>query len=147
MFWSLGVIAEILLFLALEPLLRRFCLRRVLLAALVLGVLRWWLIADCVRQPLLLAVAQLLHAATFGATHAVAIQWVHRCFGGSHHGKGQAFYSSVSYGFGGMLGSYLSGLGWDRLGPELVFGGAALCSAAALAIAWLWADLPRAAAA
>jgi PPP family 3-phenylpropionic acid transporter len=142
MLWSLGVVAEIVLFLVLERVLRRFRLRQVMLAAIVLGALRWWLIARFVDHPLLLATSQLLHAATFGASHAVAIQLVHRYFAGVHHGKGQALYSSLSYGFGGMLGSYWSGLGWDLLGPSTVFAAAAWCSLPALVIAWLWVDRP-----
>lgn len=145
--WSLGVVAEIALFLVLERVLRRFGLRRVLLAAIGLGALRWWLMARFVDQPVLLAAAQLLHAATFGASHAVAIQLVHRFFAGRHQGKGQALYSSLSYGFGGMVGSYWSGLVWDPLGPQLVFLLAASCSAPALIIAWFWVDRsPRTAA-
>ncbi|NJD07478.1 MAG: MFS transporter [Methylococcaceae bacterium] len=142
MLWSLGVAAEIALFLVLERVLGRFRLRQVLLAAILLGALRWWVLAELVAQPVLLATAQLLHAATFGASHAVAIQLVHRYFAGRHHGKGQALYSSLSYGFGGMVGSYWSGLAWDLLGPQAVFAAAAWCSFPALIIAWFWVDRP-----
>ncbi len=66
--WSLGVMAEVVLFMGLARLQRRLSLRQLLLGSLVLGTLRWLAIAQAVDEPLLLATAQLLHAATFGIT-------------------------------------------------------------------------------
>ena len=140
--WTLGVIAEILLFLVLDWLLRRFRLRQILMMAMLLGSLRWALIAWFVRDLGLLVFAQMLHAATFGVTHVAAIQLVHKHFYGAHQGKGQALYSSLSYGAGGMVGSYLSGVGWDRYGPGMVFTAAAVISTLALVIVWGWVDKP-----
>lgn len=135
--WSLGVMAEVVLFMGVTRLLRRVSLRNLLLGSLVLGALRWWTIAVAVEQPLVLAAAQLLHAATFGATHVTAIHLIHHHFGGAHHSKGQALYNSAGYGVGGMLGSYVSGALWMQWGGPLVYTGAAAASLLALLIAWL----------
>ena len=135
--WSLGVCSEIVLFLGAQPLLRRLGARRLLLISLALGVLRWWVIAYCADWPVAIALAQLLHAATFGAAHVVAVHLLRQYFGDLHQGKGQALYSSISFGLGGMLGSYFSGYFWDLAGAELVYTGAALVCG----LAWLMAFL------
>lgn len=135
--WCLGVVAEVALFLFMARLLKRVSLRSLLLGSLVLSALRWWVTAQAVDQPWLLAAAQTLHAATFGATHVVAIHLVHHYFGGAHHAKGQAIYNSVAYGVGGMLGSYVAGALWVQWGGPAVFTGAAAVSLLAFTIAWL----------
>jgi PPP family 3-phenylpropionic acid transporter len=138
--WALGVLAEIVLFVFLHRLLQRSSLRRILLVSITLGALRWLIIAWYVQDPLLIAFAQLLHAATFGASHVAAIHLVHRYFAGLHHGKGQALYSSLSYGLGGMLGSYFSGALWSDQGPLIVYSAAAGASLLAFFIVWVWVE-------
>lgn len=134
--WSLGVFAEILIFMVARPLLYRFSLRQLLLASLLLSVVRWVLIAHYVDNIGIILFAQLLHAATFGIPHIVAVQLVQQYFGNSHPGKGQALYSSISFGLGGMIGGYYSGVYWQWLGAEPVFLLAAFCCALALLIAY-----------
>lgn len=138
--WALGVLAEIILFLFLHRLLQRFTLRQILLVSLALSVLRWLLIARYVNSLVLVAFAQTLHAASFGASHVSAIHLVHRYFAGPHHGKGQALYSSLSYGLGGMLGSFFSGALWSSQGPLFVYSSAAGASLLAFLIVWVWVE-------
>jgi len=73
----------------------------------------------------------------------VAIQFIHRYFGGGHQSKGQALYSSLSFGLGGMLGSFFSGYFWDLMGGETVFVIAALASGLALLIAFIGVGRPQ----
>ena len=136
--WALGVAAEVLLFLVMRRLLKKFSLRAILLCSLILTITRWLLIAWGIADVVLLLLAQLLHAASFGAAHVVAIHLVHRYFGSHHQGKGQALYSSMSFGLGGMLGSLYSGYCWELIGPQYVFTLAAVFSALALVIAFIW---------
>jgi PPP family 3-phenylpropionic acid transporter len=77
--------------------------------------------------PLLFA-AQLLHGLSFGAYHSAVVTAIHRWFQGAHQVRGQAIYLSVSFGAGGMLGSALSGLAWDSIGPAWTFSAAALAA-------------------
>ena len=133
--WSLGVFAEILLFIVMRRLLKRFSLRKILLLSIFLSVLRWILIAWAANYLWLLLLAQLLHAATFGATHVAAIHLVYRYFGIAHQGKGQALYSSLSFGLGGMLGSYYSGYYWEFYGPQIVYSAAAILCVIAFIVA------------
>jgi len=134
--WALGVIAEIAVFLVMPRLVPRFGLRALLLTSLSLAVVRWLLIAYCVDSAWILIIAQLLHAATFGVYHGAAIQLIHRYFRGRHQGRGQALYSSLSFGAGGAVGALYSGYTWSLGGGMLSFGAAAVVSAAALLFAW-----------
>lgn len=134
--WALGVIAEVGVFLVMHRLLPWFGLRGLLLSGLVLASLRWVLIGWFVDDVPLLVAAQLLHAASFGLYHATAIQLIHRYFVGRHQGRGQALYSSLSFGAGGAVGALYSGYLWESGGATLTFMVAACISAAALLIAW-----------
>ncbi|BBA34012.1 major facilitator superfamily MFS_1 [Methylocaldum marinum] len=134
--WALGVLAEIVLFAFLHRLLARYSLRRIFLASLVLSVVRWLLIAWGIDNFAAIVAAQLLHAASFGSAHVAAIHLVHQYFRGPHHGKGQAFYSALSFGLGGALGSLYSGHLWTAWGAQWVYTAAAGSSLAALLLAW-----------
>ena len=136
--WALGVIAEVAVFLVMHRLLHRFGLRRLLLASFLLGVVRWLLIAWYVDVLPLLLIAQVLHAATFGVYHATAIQLIHRYFTGRNQGRGQALYSSLSFGAGGALGTLLGGYSWGSLGSTLTYTGSALVCALGFVIVWRW---------
>lgn len=138
--WALGVIAEVVLYLFMHRLLPRFGLRNLFLFSLGLTTLRWILIALFPQELALLVMAQVLHMASFGMYHAVAIQLVHRYFVGRNQGRGQALYSSLSFGAGGAVGSLLSGYLWDTAGAQVVYLGAAIASATAFGIVWRWLD-------
>lgn len=141
--WALGVVIEVLVFLVMHHLLQRFGARRVLMASLALGVLRWLLIGAFPDWLWLLVFAQLLHAATFGSFHASSIHLVHHYFIGRYQGRGQALYSSLSYGAGGAAGSLLSGYLWADSGPMFTFGVSAGASLLGLLAAWFWVDRMR----
>jgi len=134
--WGLGVAAEIVIFLFMHRMLPRFGVRRLMLLSLALTAVRWVLIGGYVDNAMLLIFSQILHAASFGIFHAVAITMVHRYFTGRHQGRGQALYSSLSFGAGGALGSYVSGYLWQDVGPEMTFVLAGLISAIAWLVAW-----------
>ncbi len=134
--WALGVVAEIAVFLLMHRWLARFGARRLLLASLALAAVRWFMIAAFVDYLPLLAVAQLLHAASFGVYHAVAIDLIHRYFSGKHQGKGQALYSSISFGAGGAVGAFYSGYTWAAGGAMLTYAIAAVACLIGLVIAY-----------
>ena len=125
--WALGVLAEVLIFMRMHKLVPRFGLKRLLMSSLILAAVRWLIIALAPMNLPLMLMAQLLHAATFGVYHAVAIQLIHTYFTG-HQGKGQALYSSVSFGAGGAFGSLYAGYTWDIFGSTITFVIASLVS-------------------
>jgi PPP family 3-phenylpropionic acid transporter len=136
--WALGVVAEVVVFLFMHRMLGRFGARNVLIASLLLAALRWLLIGHFPDSLLIMLFAQTLHAATFGTFHASAIHLVHHYFTGRHQGRGQALYSSLSFGFGGALGSLASGFLWTGAGPGITFALAAGVSVLAALVAWRW---------
>ncbi len=128
--WSLGVIAEIIAFLLMPALTRRYSLSAILRVCFAAAALRFLMIGWGVDSVPVLFAAQLLHGLSFGAYHAAAVTAVHRWFQGAHQVRGQAIYLSVSFGAGGVSGSALSGLGWDSIGPAWTFSAAALAALA-----------------
>ncbi len=127
--WSLGVVAEIVVFFFMAGLLRRFGLRSLLLVSFSAAVLRFLMIGWGVEWLSVMVFAQLLHGLTFGAYHAAAIAAVNRWFPGHCQARGQALYSSLSFGAGGLVGGLLSGWTWDAWGAAPTY---AISSAFAL---------------
>jgi PPP family 3-phenylpropionic acid transporter len=134
--WALGVLCEIGIFVWMPHLYRAFTLRQILIASFALGIVRFLLIGWGAASLLLLLLAQVLHAATFGSFHAAAIGVVHRLFRGRHQARGQAIYGSLSFGVGGALGGFASGYGWDYLGAGITYSLAAACALAGMLILW-----------
>lgn len=135
--WALGVICEIGVFLIAPRLFKRFAIEHVLMASFAIAVLRFLLIAWGIRFPALIILAQVLHAATFGAYHASAVALINRFFKGRHQAKGQGIYNSISFGAGGALGSLYAGNTWDSLGASGTFSIAAGCALVGLLLL-LW---------
>lgn len=135
--WSLGVVSEIVIFLTMQSLFEHLGPRILLLSSVLLSAVRWLLIGYGINWPVIIVGAQLLHAASFGIAHVVAMQLLQGYFGNGHQSKGQALYSSLSFGLGGMIGSYGSGWLWDKLDGASVFAIAAWICGLALLIAIL----------
>lgn len=134
--WALGVCAEILLFTGLNRIHRYVSMSGLFLGALILSATRWLLIGWYGGFMIVLVIAQLLHAATFGVAHAFAIHFIHRNFRGAQHAGGQALYSGICYGVGGALGSFMGGAAWAKQSPAWVFTSAACFCGLAFIIAW-----------
>ncbi|WP_223793429.1 MFS transporter [Marinobacter sp. F4216] len=140
--WSLGVIAEIVLFLVMHRLFRRFSVRHIVIGALVLTLVRWVLIAEVTDVVAVLIFAQCLHAASYGALHAVSVGFIQNAFGKDHHGQGQALYSGLTFGAGGALGAWLSGFLVEGGSTSLAFWGSAAVIVVAVLVTWRGLRLP-----
>lgn len=146
--WALGVAAEVVLFVFfMHRVLDTFGARAVLLVSLLLAALRWLLVAFYPDSLGVMILAQLLHAATFGSFHAAAIHLVYGYFRGRLQGRGQALYSSLSFGAGGAIGSLASGAWWEPLGPTTTFVLSSAISLAAFFLALLLRPEPASTAA
>jgi PPP family 3-phenylpropionic acid transporter len=119
--WALGVICEIGVFFLMPWLVRRFGFTRILLISFSAAIVRFILIGWGVDYLILLLIAQVLHAATFGAYHAASVGLVHEFFQGRHQSKGQALFGSLTYGAGGMLGGLASGPIWQHYGASVLY--------------------------
>jgi len=127
--WAVGVICEIGVFFLMYRVMRRFSLKQVLAFSFSCAVARFLMIGWGVEWPIVVLLAQILHAATYGAHHVAAMMVVHHYFRGRHQAKGQAFYTSFTFGVGGTLGGVFSGYAWEWLGPGFTF---SISAAAAL---------------
>ena len=134
--WALGVFAEVLIFMRMHKLVPKFGLKRLLVVSLLVASSRWVIVALFPMSMPLMVMAQIFHAASFGLYHAVAIQLIHQYFVGKNQGKGQALYSSVSFGAGGAMGSLYAGYTWESFGTTTTFMIAAIVSLIAAYIAY-----------
>ncbi len=136
MLWTLGVLAEVLVFIFMHRLMVVFTLRQLMFVSLLLAALRWLLTALYIDSLPVLLFAQCLHAASFGSFHVFAIEVIRRWFQGGAQGQGMALYSGLCFGGGGAVGAVLSGWLWE-FSPQLTFLLASLCCVVALLAARL----------
>ncbi len=119
--WAIGVVCEIGVFFLMPMLARRFGYTRILLFSFGSAIVRFMLIGWGVDFIALLLIAQVLHAATFGAYHAASVGLIHEFFQGRHQSRGQAMFGSLTYGAGNMLGGLASGPIWQHYGATVLY--------------------------
>ncbi|EOC1521431.1 3-phenylpropionate MFS transporter [Cronobacter turicensis] len=113
--WSLGVVAEIIIFALSKRLFSRFGARDLLLLSGVLGIIRWGLMGWTTALPWLI-VAQILHCGSFSICHLAAMRYI-AAREGSEVIRLQSVYSAVAMGggiavmtvFAGFLYRHLAG--------------------------------------
>lgn len=133
--WTAGVLAEVILYIFMAKVFARFSLRAVLCFSLAVTVVRWLLIGYLAQHFYILLFAQMTHALSFGAYHAVGVALIRRFFAGGNEGVGMGLYSGISFGLGGTLGAYISGQIWDY-SPQVTFTFAAAMTLIAFLIAF-----------
>ncbi len=135
--WGVGVIAEVVLFWQFGRIMHLLSWRGWVVLSLALTAVRWMLNGYLIGSLWVLLLLQILHAFSFGVMHAVSMRYVQTLFPDHLQGRAQALYSSVSFGLGGAVGAWVSGLLWEPLGGTLVFVLAGAASLAGAVIAWL----------
>ncbi|ALX96327.1 3-phenylpropionic acid transporter [Serratia fonticola] len=96
--WSLGVVAEVVIFASSHFLFRRWNARNLLLLSAVCGLLRWGLMATTTEIGWLLLV-QVLHCGTFTVCHLAAMRFI-AARQGAEVIRLQAVYSALAMGGG-----------------------------------------------
>ncbi|MCF8197140.1 MAG: MFS transporter [Sulfuritalea sp.] len=134
--WTLGVVAEIVVFLFMPRISARISLRQILLACFALAALRFLLIGWAVEFIGVLIFAQLLHGASFGAHHAATMAALNRWFAARQQARAQALYGSIAYGAGGLGGALLAGALWESAGAGITFSAASLLALVGLILVW-----------
>ena len=121
-FIALGVLAEIVIFILAGRLIKFFGTKWILIISILFTALRWYLLAMFAESPVILITSQILHAFSFGMTHAASVHFIHSYFGKDFQSRGQALYVSIAFGVGGAAGNYGAGLIWDQgQGAEMAF--------------------------
>ncbi len=111
---SLGVAAEVVIFLIAGKLLNQFGIKLSLIFCMLITALRWFVLGTAAEYPLLLLASQCIHAFSFGLAHAASMKFIHSHFEPNCQGRGQALYVSLSFGIGGAFGSYVVGQMWQQ---------------------------------
>ncbi len=134
--WTLGVVAEIVVFLLMPRISLQVSMRTILLACFLLAALRFLLIGWTPGFIGLLVVAQLLHGASFGAHHAATMAALNRWFAAGQQARAQALYGSTAYGAGGLGGALLAGALWESSGAGITFSASSALALIGLALVW-----------
>ncbi|WPU24101.1 3-phenylpropionate MFS transporter [Cedecea neteri] len=111
--WSLGVVAEIVIFALSNKLFRRWSARDLLLLSTMTGIVRWSLMASTTELPWLI-VAQILHCGSFTICHLAAMRYISARKGGEVI-RLQAVYSAVAMGGGIAVMTIFSGFLYQHL--------------------------------
>lgn len=123
--WTLGVLAEVVFFWFQGAVFARFTVRALLLAACLIAAFRFTVMGIAPHfgalEWLILGLAQLLHAATFGVHHSASLKQLQQWFAGPLQARGQALFTSIAYGLGGSLGGLMSGWVWTHWGAGETF--------------------------
>lgn len=112
--WSLGVVAEVIIFALSKKLFRRFGARDLLLLSAVCGVLRWGIMGWTTDLSWLI-VAQILHCGTFTVCHLAAMRYI-AARQGSEVIRLQAVYSAVAMGGSIAVMTVFAGFLYQHLG-------------------------------
>lgn len=136
---ALGVASEIVIFLLAGKLLTRFGVKWMLVISIFLTSLRWLLLGSAAQFMPIMILSQVLHAFSFGMTHAASIQFIRHYFADNFQSRGQAIYISVGFGVGGAIGNYISGHLWlQGTGAEHAFlFSAVIALVAMLSLLWV----------
>lgn len=94
MLWALGVLAEVVLFVAGGRLTARFAPSTLIAVGASAGLVRWGILGASTALPAL-ALAQLLHALTFGAVHLGAMSYLATRVPTGMAARGQTIYTAA----------------------------------------------------
>lgn len=126
--WALGVVAEIVMFQWQHKLFVSFSVERCWIWSFVVTAIRFLMIAFSGGSIVVIVLAQLLHAVTFGLHHSASMSLVRQWFPAQAQARGQAFYTMASYGLGGSLGGIAAGVIWEAISPQASFVAASIAA-------------------
>ena len=118
--WALASLAEILVMIKSEVIFKRYALEKVLVFSFAVAVLRW-ISLYFAHTPALILSSQTLHAVTYGTFHIASILCIDRLAPKQAKTVGQAVNNAVQYGLGLMVGFFINGLLYERIGSAALF--------------------------
>jgi PPP family 3-phenylpropionic acid transporter len=113
--WALAVGAEIVAMVFSERIFKRFSYEAIILFSFAVAALRWtglWMTASA---PGILAL-QITHAVTYGTFHMASILYIDAAAPAETKTTGQGVNNAVTYGLGLMVGFFISGMLYERIG-------------------------------
>lgn len=118
--WSVGVVAEIIMFAYATFFLKKFSWRVLVSICLLMTGLRFIIAGSFPNSFSAQFLSQTIHAFSFGLFHMIAMRIIFQNFTAGQQGRGQALYSTM-WGLGVASGSLLAGHYWQSLGGEMIF--------------------------
>jgi PPP family 3-phenylpropionic acid transporter len=113
-FIGLGVAAEVVIFIYASRLIKQFGVKMLLIVSILATALRWLLLALYPQFTAVIVFTQLIHALSFGLTHAASVYYLQTAFPRAFQSRVQALYVSIAFGAGGAGGSYIAGHLWQQ---------------------------------
>jgi PPP family 3-phenylpropionic acid transporter len=111
--WSLGVVAEVLVFTFSKQLFSRWSARDLLLLSAVCGVVRWGLMGEFTALPWLILI-QILHCGTFTVCHLAGMRFI-AARPRDQVIRLQSVYSALAMGGGVAIMTMVSGFLFEHL--------------------------------
>ncbi len=118
--WAIASIAEIAVMINSDRIFKRFSIETVITAAFITATARW-LTLSLVKSPVLILISQTSHALTYGAFHIASILYIDSMTSDETKTLGQSLNNAVTYGFGLMVGFFLSGWIYEQAGSFALF--------------------------
>lgn len=134
--WAVSVLVEIGWFFAQGRLISALRMTQWLVVCGAATAVRMALTAGLGDWLLALFIAQVLHALTFASHHTACIAMVSHHFPGRLRGRGQALFTVIGYGCGGVAGVLAGGAVVSWLGFEVMYGVATILAMLATLCAW-----------
>ena len=141
--WAVSVAVEIAWFFGQGRLISRLPMARWLVVCGAAMVLRMGLTGGLGFSLAALFLAQVLHALTFATHHTACIAMVSQHFPGRLRGRGQALFTVIGYGLGGVVGVLAGGALASHFGFQAMFLVATLLAVLGTMCAWRVARLER----
>ena len=133
--WAVASLAEILVMVKSEVIFKRYALEKVLVFSFAVAAIRW-IVLYFARAPALILSSQALHAVTYGTFHIASILCIDRLAPKQAKTVGQAVNNAVQYGLGLMVGFFLNGFLYERIGSAALFMMSAGIAVAGGALFW-----------
>jgi PPP family 3-phenylpropionic acid transporter len=118
--WALASTAEILVMIRSEKLFSRFSLENVLTFSFAVAACRWFILFFA-KSPAVILGSQILHALTYGTFHMASILYIDRLTPEKAKTLGQAVNNAITYGLGLMVGFFLNGYLYEKMGSFALF--------------------------
>ena len=118
--WSVGGIAEIIMFAYASIFLNHFSWRYLVSVCLILTAIRWMIVGFFASIFIAQFFAQTIHAFSFGLFHLIAMRIIFQNFSLAQQGRAQALYSTM-WGLGVAIGSILAGRYWGVVSGDVIF--------------------------
>ncbi len=118
--WALASVAEIIVMVNSERMLKRFSYENILIFSFIIAVIRWGILYFATSAYLILF-SQSLHAMTYGAFHVASILYMDKLTPKDAKTMGQAVNNAVTYGFGIMAGFMFNGYFFEIMGAPILF--------------------------